>query len=55
MDTTLTVTVVIKGDRHAAINALTERLNIWFLEDVQTPAPYPTGSLLYWHGEDVRT
>ena len=47
MDTTLHLTIVVKGDWQEArrVNAL--HMNEWFHEDVG-PAPYPVGSLLHW-------
>jgi hypothetical protein len=58
-DTTLHLTIVVKGDWQEARKATNLHLNDWFHQDIVTlldeatgadigPAPYPVGSLLHW-------
>jgi len=53
MDTTIQVTLVVKGTPDRAAQEVVARLNTWFLEDVNNPAPYEAGSLLYWSQKAV--
>lgn len=51
MDTTITVTLVVKGNERRAAQEVSARLNAWFLEDSwpsKGEAPFKDGSLLYW-------
>jgi len=46
-DTTLHLTIVVKGDWQEARKAANLHMNDWFHQDIG-PAPYPVGSLLHW-------
>ena len=47
MDTTLKITVVVKGDPQTARRAVALHMNDWLHSDIG-PAPYEDGSLLWW-------
>lgn len=54
METVVTITLIVKGDRDEVRDkmeslAVRTLFSNWFCEDAGTPAPYPTGSLL-WYG-----
>lgn len=48
MDTLVQVKLVIKGDALTASEAVTKRINAWFLEDATEVPPFDDGSLLHW-------
>lgn len=53
METIVTITLVVKGDKHddelrGQIQTIDARLMNWFLADVRNGAPYGSGSLLHY-------
>jgi len=46
-DTTIHLTIVVKGDGREARRVTALHMNDWFHQDIG-PAPYPVGSLLHW-------
>ena len=58
MDTTITITVVVKGSADRAAQEVVARMNAWFCEDTnREPMPghgYEDGSLLYWRQGTAR-
>jgi hypothetical protein len=54
VETLVTITLIVKGNTDETRDKMEQigvraLLQDWFLEDVKVPAPYPTGSLL-WYG-----
>ena len=53
---TVTITLVIKGDREQALREVEQRLRewitMWFISDFDVTPPYSEGSLL-WYGINV--
>ena len=59
--TTITVTLVVKGDSDSALREVERRLGgtviRWFIEDERTDddAPFPVGALLFYKIDDINS
>ena len=58
MQTTITITLVIKGDKDEALQRAEYKLrpiiSEWFCSDVGVKPPYPEGSLLWYNFTDKK-